>query len=53
MIECDSTMIPPSIMFRKGDKNITKGMRTILNQLVSIMVGVKAKIGLTKRTRLD
>jgi hypothetical protein len=53
MIECYSTMIPPSIMFCKRDKNIPKGMGTILNQLISIMVSVKANISLTKRTRLD
>jgi hypothetical protein len=52
MVKRDSTMISPSIMFRKGNKNIPKSMRAILNQLISIMISVKANKSLAKGARL-
>jgi hypothetical protein len=53
MIQSDSPMIDTPIMLNEGNKNIPKLMRTVMNELISVMKVNELDISLTKRAWLD
>jgi hypothetical protein len=46
-------MIDTPIMLNEGNKNIPKLMRTVMNELISVMKVNELDISLTKRAWLD